>query len=78
MKTYFDKKLQKWVSNKPTNYWSGMICSETGEKIYTGDKYQVLNAAGWNEPITLTCCDSLSNSANTYYSSKMLKYKLLK
>lgn len=37
MRTYLDFESKKWVSKKPKKYWTGLICEETGEKIFTGD-----------------------------------------
>lgn len=78
MKTYFDKITQTWVNYKSEIYWSGLICSETGDKIYINDVYQVLNAAGWDRPVTLTCTEDTCNNANTWYSNKKLKYRKLR
>ena len=33
MKTWFDFYTQKWVSEKPQRYWTGLTCIETKEKI---------------------------------------------
>lgn len=74
MKTYFDKATQKWVNYKPKSYWSGMV-DIYGKKIYLGDVYQILNARGWDKPVTITCDEYCCVTGNTYYSSRILKYK---
>lgn len=38
MKTWFDFETRKWVSEKPKRYWIGLVCSKTGEKIFTYDE----------------------------------------
>lgn len=73
MKTYFDKDTQKWVSYKPEYYWSGMI-DIYGKKIYLGDTYQVLNARGCNNPVTLRCDEYTCFHASTRRSTKHFRY----
>lgn len=42
MKTWLDFESKKWVSEQPKKYWTGLICEETGEKIFTGDTISIL------------------------------------
>ena len=73
MKTYFDKDTQKWVSYKPESYWSGMV-DIYGKRIYLGDIYQVLNARGCNNPVTLRCDEYTCFLASTWLYTKYFKY----
>lgn len=72
MKTYFDKDTQKWVSYKPKSYWSGMV-DIYGKRIYLGDTYQILNARGCNNPVTLRCSESICFIANTWLYTEYFK-----
>ena len=76
MKTYLDKQTHKWVSYKPTYYWSGLL-DINNNKIFVGDTFKVLNAAGHNKPIILECTDDIANNGNVYYNNKQLKYLLI-
>ena len=48
MKTWFDFYTQKWVSEKPQRYWTGLTCIETKEKIFVGDTISI-NTYTWND-----------------------------
>lgn len=41
MKTWLDFESKKWVSKKPKKYWTGLICENTNEKIFTGDTISI-------------------------------------
>jgi hypothetical protein len=41
MRTWFDFYTQKWVSEKPQRYWTGLTCIETKEKIFVGDTISI-------------------------------------
>lgn len=41
MKTWLNKYGQ-WVSERPNVVWTGLVCTETGEKIFEDDKISIL------------------------------------
>lgn len=41
MKTWFDYDTQKWVSEQPKKYWTGLVCHNTKEKIFIGDTVSI-------------------------------------
>ena len=64
-KTYLTRD-NKWVSNKPDSYWSGLVDYYTGEKIYTWELFVTENARGHSKPVILTCTDYIASQAHTW------------
>ena len=77
MRTWYDYDLKKWVSNKPIKYYSGLKCSFTGEMIFRGDLFLVLNARGHDKPVKREMSDGIATQTGTYIYRKYFKIKKL-
>lgn len=76
MRTYLNKE-GKYVAEKPEVYWSGLCDSITGEKIYKGDRFQILNGRGLNGKVTLECSEEICNYCGTYFYKNYYIYNKL-
>jgi hypothetical protein len=66
MRTYLDKDSNRWVSFKPDKYWSGLTCSITGDKIFTGDSFKIMNARGHDKPVVFNCPNCVYYDTGTW------------